>query len=193
MRVSVVALAALTALLTACTPPALVKLQEPLNEADKAEAVLLYLEQTEVAVDDVDVQQAGGGLIGVLIEGAIESTKTRNRQEALAPLRDVLLDYDYEAQLIPRDDALGVGPFDFNSIMLYDSWAFCNRDEEGDCICPTLTRKNSLSSLDSTLKTSATEKMIAATARTPTTTLRHVLFLAWVRPTNTAASMVSPR
>ena len=100
MRVSVVALAALTALLTACTPPALVKLQEPLNEADKAEAVVLYLEQTEVAVDDVDVQQAGGGLIGVLIEGAIESTKTRNRQEALAPLRDVLLDYDYEAQLI---------------------------------------------------------------------------------------------
>ena len=82
----------------ASAPP--VKLATPLGETEKAAAVVIFLPQSEVQVDDVDVANAGGGLIGVLIETAIESAKTRNRQEAITPLRDALLDFDYESRLI---------------------------------------------------------------------------------------------
>jgi hypothetical protein len=88
------------AALAGCAATPLKKLEAPLSEAEKAGAVVIFLQQSEVAVDDVDVQNAGGGLIGALIEGAMESTMTRNRQKAIAPLRDALLDYDYERKLI---------------------------------------------------------------------------------------------
>lgn len=68
-------------------------------EAGKAEHVVIFLTQSDVLVDDADVGNAGGGLLGALIEVAIESAKTKNRQEAIAPLRDALLDYQYEAKL----------------------------------------------------------------------------------------------
>jgi hypothetical protein len=86
-------------ILAGCTPPPLVKLDAPIAEVDKADHVVIFLAQSEVAVDDADVANAGGGLLGVLIEAAIESTKTGNRQKAITPLRDALIDYRFEAQL----------------------------------------------------------------------------------------------
>lgn len=86
--------------LGACAPAPLKKLDAPMAEAEKADHVVIFLAQSEVAVDDVDVNNGAGGLLGALIEVAMESTMTRNRQKAIEPLRNTLLDYEYEAKLI---------------------------------------------------------------------------------------------
>jgi hypothetical protein len=88
------------AALVGCAPAPLKKLEAPMAEAEKADHVVIFLEQSEIAVDDVNVQNGAGGLIGALVEMAIESTMTKNRQEAIAPLRDALLDLQYETKLI---------------------------------------------------------------------------------------------
>ncbi len=88
------------ALLAGCMPAPLKKLDAPLADAEKADHVVILLTQSEVSVDDADVGNGGGGLLGALIEVAVESAKTKNRQEAIAPLRNALLDYQYEAKLI---------------------------------------------------------------------------------------------
>ncbi len=94
------------ATLVGCAPAPLKKLDAPMAEAEKADHVVILLTQSEIAVDDVDVQNNAGGfglvgaLIGALVETAMESTMTKNRQEAIAPLRDALLDYEYETKLI---------------------------------------------------------------------------------------------
>lgn len=86
--------------LVACAPAPLKKLDAPMVEAEKADHVVIFLGQTEIAVDDANVSNGGGGLLGALIEMAVESAMTKNRQEAIAPLRDKLLDYQYEDRLI---------------------------------------------------------------------------------------------
>ena len=88
------------AVLAGCAPAPLKKLDTPMVEAEKADHVVIFIAQSEVAVDDVDVSNGGGGLLGALIEIAVESAKTKNRQEAIAPLRDALLDFEFEAKLI---------------------------------------------------------------------------------------------
>jgi hypothetical protein len=100
-------IAALTlAALAGCAPVPMKKLDAPMADAEKADHVVIFLEQSEIAVDDVDVQNGGtslgliGVLVGSIVESAMESTMTKNRQEAIAPLRDALLDYQYETRLI---------------------------------------------------------------------------------------------
>lgn len=87
-------------LLTSCATTAPTKLAAPLAEPDKADHVVVVLGQSEIAVDDVDLQTGGQfGALGVLIEGIAEAKMSTNRQKAIAPLRDALLDYDFENRL----------------------------------------------------------------------------------------------
>jgi hypothetical protein len=77
------------------------KLTKPLDEARKVRHVAVMFEQSEVAVDDVDVNGgATGGLIGALIEVGMESKMTSNRQQAIAPVRDALLDLGFETAFV---------------------------------------------------------------------------------------------
>jgi hypothetical protein len=75
------------------------KLRAPLKDEAKASTVVLYVQQTEVAVDDPYVGAPGGGLLGALIGSAIESKMARNRQAAVGPVRDAMLDFGFEQQL----------------------------------------------------------------------------------------------
>lgn len=85
-------------LLSACATAPVPRLAVDAREDEKAVAVVLWIEQSEISVDDVNVN-AGGGLIGALIEAGIESTMARNRQRALGPLRDALVDFDLETTM----------------------------------------------------------------------------------------------
>jgi hypothetical protein len=76
------------------------RLSAPMDESAKADHVVILLEQSEIRVDDADVNGGAFGVIGVLVEAAVESAKTRNRQEAIAPLRDTLLEYRFEDTLV---------------------------------------------------------------------------------------------
>ena len=87
------------ATLAGCAAP-LAKLDAPMEESNKADHVVILLEQSEIRVDDADVYGGGFGVIGVLVEAAVESAKTKNRQEAIAPLRDALLEYRFEDKLV---------------------------------------------------------------------------------------------
>jgi hypothetical protein len=89
----------LLATLAGCAAP-LAKLGAPMDEASKADHVVILLEQTEIRVDDADVNGGAFGVIGVLVEAAVESAKTKNRQQAIAPLRDALLEYRFEDKLV---------------------------------------------------------------------------------------------
>lgn len=93
------AVSAMALLAGACAAP-ITKLEAPMVETQKADHVVILLTQSEVTVDDVDAVYAGGGLIGALISASVESAMTRNRQEAIAPLRDKLLDFDFERKLV---------------------------------------------------------------------------------------------
>ncbi|MBD8526433.1 hypothetical protein [Pseudomarimonas arenosa] len=99
MKHLLLVLALIATLLTGCVPAPLIKLESSLSEADKAEHVVIFLAQSEVTVDDANTGNMGGGLIGALIQASVESTMTRNRQEALAPMRDQLLDFQFESRL----------------------------------------------------------------------------------------------
>jgi hypothetical protein len=92
----IVTIALVAALLSACATP-----KRPatltLPEDNRANELLIAIPQQEITVDKPDVN-AGGGLLGALVEGIAESTMDKNRQEALAPLRDALADYDFDAK-----------------------------------------------------------------------------------------------
>jgi hypothetical protein len=92
----IITIALVAALLSACATP---KRLSSLTLADEARAkeLLIGIPQQEITVDKPDVN-AGGGLVGALIEGIAESTMDKNRQEALAPVRDALADYDFDAK-----------------------------------------------------------------------------------------------
>ena len=76
------------------------KLAAPLPESEKASAVVVYLEQTEIAVDGVDVEGGNAGVLGVLVAGIVENSVASHRQRAIAPLRDAMLDFQFEEKLI---------------------------------------------------------------------------------------------
>lgn len=80
-------------LLVGCASAPINKLETQLAEIDKAQFVVILFEQSEVKVDDADVGNAGGSLIGALIEAGMASAMTKNRQKAIAPLRDTLLEF----------------------------------------------------------------------------------------------------
>jgi hypothetical protein len=95
LRVALLILA--STLLAACATPK----RAPdlgLTEDARAETIVLGFQQQEITVDKPDVN-AGGGLLGAIIEGIAESTMDKNRQEALAPLRNALADYEFEPKL----------------------------------------------------------------------------------------------
>lgn len=94
LRLLTIVLAAM--LLSACaTPkrPATLTLPQDI----RANELLIAIPQQEITVDKPDVN-AGGGLLGAIVEGIAESTMDKNRQEALAPLRDALADYDFDGK-----------------------------------------------------------------------------------------------
>lgn len=62
------------------------------DDANRAALVLVRIPQQEIEVDKPDVGNGGGGLIGALIEGAAEAYMDKNRQTAIAPIRDALID-----------------------------------------------------------------------------------------------------
>jgi len=99
-----IAAATVVLALAGCVQP-LKKLDAPMAEQEKADHVVIFMMQSEVAVDDAQSSNYGGGLIGALIEVAVESTMTKNRQKALEPLRDKLLDYEFESKLISGIEA----------------------------------------------------------------------------------------
>jgi hypothetical protein len=75
------------------------KLKAPLPDSEKAAHVVVLLRQSEVGVDDPDVHNIAAGVLGSVVQVAVSSTKTANRQKALAPLRDSLLDFRFEEHL----------------------------------------------------------------------------------------------
>jgi hypothetical protein len=100
-RLRLLALLAMSALLSACASVA--RLPTPaVSEESRASVVLLSLNQQELEVDKPDVGNAGGGLIGALIEAAAESYMDKNRQAAIAPIRDALVDFNAEPLLLEQ-------------------------------------------------------------------------------------------
>jgi hypothetical protein len=86
--------------ISACVSTAPTRLAVPtVVESARAETVLVFLPQREVQVDKPDVN-AGGGLLGAIIEGIAESTMDKNRQAALSPIRDVVVSFDFEKQYL---------------------------------------------------------------------------------------------
>ena len=67
--------------------------------ATRSDTVLIFLQQREVEVDKPDVN-AGGGLLGALVEGVMESTMDKNRQAALTPIRNGLIGLDFENRFV---------------------------------------------------------------------------------------------
>lgn len=95
-----VLLIAMTLWLGACA--SLTRLPTPaVTEESRASLVLVSLNQQELEVDKPDVN-AGGGLIGALIEAAAESTMDKNRQEAIAPIRDAMIEMQPDALLVEQ-------------------------------------------------------------------------------------------
>lgn len=93
-------LIAMTLWLGACA--SLTRLPTPaVTEESRAALVVISLNQQELEVDKPDVN-AGGGLIGALIEAAAESTMDKNRQEAIAPVRDAMIDMQPDALLVAQ-------------------------------------------------------------------------------------------
>jgi hypothetical protein len=90
----------LLATLVACINTTPTRMAVPaLVESQRAETVLIMLPQREIQVDKPDVN-AGGGLLGAIVEGIAESTMDKNRQKALAPIRDLVVAYDFEKRYI---------------------------------------------------------------------------------------------
>jgi len=90
----------MTALLSACASVSQ-RLPTPIvSDESRASVVLLALNQQELEVDKPDVGNGGGGLIGALIEVAAESYMDKNRQKAIAPIRDALVDFRAEPLLV---------------------------------------------------------------------------------------------
>lgn len=101
IRPRLLALLVLSALLAACA--SVPRLPTPaVSEESRAAVVLLSLNQQELEVDKPDVGNGGGGLIGALIEAAAESYMDKNRQEAIAPIRDALVDFNAEPLLLEQ-------------------------------------------------------------------------------------------
>ncbi len=86
----------LCAMLGACSAP---KRMPNINLAENARAkeTVFFVNQQEIQVDKPDVN-AGGGLLGVIVEAVVESTMDKNRQAAIVPMRDTLLELDFENQ-----------------------------------------------------------------------------------------------
>lgn len=69
---------------------------------NRAGLVLVEISQHEIDVDKPNVGNGGGGLIGALIETAAESYMDKNRQAAIAPIRDALIDVDFAEQALSK-------------------------------------------------------------------------------------------
>jgi hypothetical protein len=72
------------------------RLQTPtLDQRAQAMQLLQQVEQQEILVDKPDVN-GGGGILGAIIEGVAESNMDKNRQAALVPIRNALVDFNFE-------------------------------------------------------------------------------------------------
>ncbi len=93
-------------MLTACVAPQK-KLKPTLPESDKADHVVLFIPQSEIQIDDKDTYGGGfligglaGAVVGSLIEMTVESVMNKNRQKAIAPIRDDMLDFRFEEKFL---------------------------------------------------------------------------------------------
>ncbi len=93
----------LTLASTACVGPP-TRLDQSLAATAKADRVFVLLPQSEIDVDDPFVGDSQTGVIGMVVEGVIATTMARNRQKAIAPLRVMLQDLQFEARVV---DSLG--------------------------------------------------------------------------------------
>jgi len=94
----------------------------------RADTVLVLLVQREVEIDKPDVN-GGGGLIGAIIEGIAESTMDKNRQKAIAPIRDALVGLDFEnryIEMLKQTLPSSLVREDANYRVLRDQFAFEN-------------------------------------------------------------------
>ena len=94
----------------------------------RADTVLVLLVQREVEIDKPDVN-GGGGLIGAIIEGIAESTMDKNRQKAIAPIRDALVGLDFEnryMEMLKQSLPSSLVREDANYRVLRDQFAFEN-------------------------------------------------------------------
>ena len=87
------------ALLSGCvTPPP--RLNAPLVEAEKASALVVNLQQTEIALDQVTFDGGSQGAAVDLVGGIVAGKMASNRAKAIVPYRQVLLSHNLENQLI---------------------------------------------------------------------------------------------
>ncbi len=86
-------------LLTGCvTPPP--RLNAPLVEAEKASAVVVYLQQTEIALDQLSFDGSSQGAAVHLVGSIVAGKMASNRAKAIVPYRQALLSHNLENQLI---------------------------------------------------------------------------------------------
>lgn len=107
MRLSGVAIVAAGLLLSGCATPVPVHEYLPNAAHDKLSSteVVLPIKQGEIYVFVPDSQIAaagGGGLLLALIDAGVNSVRTSKAEAAIKPLRDVLVDFDFDSAL--RDD-----------------------------------------------------------------------------------------
>ena len=92
-----------------CETPAHISLNKPIADTSHTSHLAILSTQSEIhaKVEKSNVAQAtGGGLIPALIDVAIESSRSKDAEASIEPLRDVLLDYDFgqalESSLTPH-------------------------------------------------------------------------------------------
>ena len=85
--------------LSACLAPP-PRLEAPLAEAEKSSAVVVFLPQTEIGLDQVSFDGSTQSLAVDLVGGIVAGKMASNRAKAIIPYRQVLLSHNLENQLI---------------------------------------------------------------------------------------------
>lgn len=100
-------------MLSACAqlPPA--KAIDPsIKSHVTATQAVLTIPQTEIYADIVRSGGGGGGLIGALIDTAVENARTKKAEQAMVPVRNELLDFDFDSTMT-SDLQTGISQMDW--------------------------------------------------------------------------------
>jgi hypothetical protein len=107
MKIHVIAAAIACSTLFGCaTSPRFSEAEFPRSDADID--ILASQQEIDSETSVTNAGAAGGGLLGVLISGAIDNTRNDRAEEAILPFRDYLIDYDLSDAFVKRIQESGV-------------------------------------------------------------------------------------
>jgi len=107
LRLLLIATAAL--IVAGCATPQVKSLDPEARVSPGGRTILVAIPQEEIKtnIEAAGVAAAaGGGLVMALIDAGIESSRAKRAEEAVTPLRDILMDFDFDAQAVAALDEL---------------------------------------------------------------------------------------